>query len=111
MTTLLTIPATPDAPVACDLTGAEDTLPDRAAELRRLLDEALVERTSTGTEVVLRFAEHPETVDRVLDLARRESACCPFLAYDVRLAGGQVVWTITGRSASELSVLADVLAV
>ena len=105
MTTLLSIPAERGAPVACDLTGAQDRLTDRLAEYHRLFDDALLERTSTGTELVLRLARRPGVADRVLDLARREAACCPFLAYDVSLAGEHVVWTITGRDEAGLAVL------
>ena len=57
MTILLTIEAPPDAPVACDMRGAADTLAERLAEYRRLFEHALVEKTSDevreeGDEIV-----------------------------------------------------------
>ena len=47
MTNLLSIQASPEAPVACDMTAAEDTLAERMAEYRRLFDHALAHREST----------------------------------------------------------------
>ena len=96
MTKLLSITAPPDAPVACDMTAAEDTLADRLAEYRRLFDHALLGRESTATSTTFRFAARPGVREWVLDLVRREAACCPFLSYEVDLAGDEVVWTTTG---------------
>jgi len=44
MTKLLSISATPNAPIACDMTAAEDSLAERLAEYRRLFDQALLAR-------------------------------------------------------------------
>ena len=96
MTKLLSIAANPDAPVACNMTGAEDTLTDRLAEYRRLFDHALIGRTSTDTTTTFRFRARPGVREWVLDLVRREAACCPFLSYEVDLEGDQVVWTTSG---------------
>ncbi len=49
MTKLLSIQSSPEAPVACDMTAAEDTVAARIAEYRHLFDYALVHRESTGS--------------------------------------------------------------
>lgn len=105
MTTLLSIPARPDTPIACDLTEAEDTLADRLAEYRRLFEHALLERESTATTTTFRFAARPGVTEWVLDLVRREAACCPFLSYDVVQNGDGIVWTFDGTGAADLTAL------
>ncbi|MGH3347775.1 MAG: hypothetical protein ACRDO4_12410 [Nocardioides sp.] len=105
MTTLLSITAHPEAPVACDMTGADDTLVDRLAEYRRLFEHALLSRESTDTTTTFRFAARPGVREWLLDLVRREAACCPFLSYEVADEGEQLVWTTTGPGASEMAVL------
>jgi hypothetical protein len=107
MTTLLSLPARPDAPVACDMSAAEDTVPDRMAEYRRLFDQALIERTSTEATATFTLATHPGVREWVLDLVRREAACCPFLSYDVTTDADRIIWTISG---ADLDVLDEILA-
>ena len=110
MTTLLSITAHSDASVACDMTGAEDTLADRLAEYRRLFDHALLGRTSTDTATTFRLADRPGVQDWVLDLVRREAACCPFLSYEVDLQDDQVLWTTSGGlGASDMAALDEFL--
>lgn len=110
MTTLLSITARPDASVACDMTGAEDTLAERLAEYRRLFDHALLGRESTEASTRFRFARRPGVTDWVLDLVRREAACCPFLSYEVEEAGDEIVWAVSGGiGASGMAVLGDFL--
>jgi hypothetical protein len=110
MTKLLSITARPDAAVACDMTGAEDTLADRLAEYRRLFDHALLGRISTDTATTFRLAARPGVQEWVLDLVRREAACCPFLSYEVDLADDQVLWTTSGGlGASDMAVLDEFL--
>ena len=41
MAKLLSIVPRPDAPIACDMTSATDTLAERLAEYRRLFEHAL----------------------------------------------------------------------
>ena len=50
--------------------------------------------------------------DWVLDLVRREAACCPFLSYEVDLEDDeQIVWTTSGGlGASDMAVLDEFLA-
>ncbi len=114
MTKLLSITAQHDAPVACDMTAAEDTLAERMAEYRRLFDHALVARESTDSSTTFRLAGRPGVQEWVLDLVRREAACCPFLSYEVDTqddpAGEQIVWTTEGLGASDMAVLDEFLA-
>lgn len=111
MAKLLSITALPEAPVACDMAGAEDTLVGRLAEYRRLFDQALLAREFTDTTTTFRFAARPGVSDWVLDLVRREAACCPFLSFEVDQDGEEVVWTTSGGlGASEMAVLDELLA-
>jgi hypothetical protein len=111
MTELLSITARPDAPVACDLTEAEDTLAQRLAEYRRLFEHALLGRESTATATTFRLADRPGVREWVLDLVRREAACCPFLSYTVDQVDGELVWTVSGGvGAAEMSMLDEFLA-
>jgi hypothetical protein len=109
MTKLLTITASPDAPVACDMTQADDTLAERLSEYRRLFAHALVTRDSTANSTTFRFAARPDVRDWVLDLVRREAACCPFLSYEVDEADQQILWTTSGLGATEMDVLDEFL--
>src|SRR5680860_1070580 len=88
MNMLLSILASPEAPIACDMTAAEDTLAQRLAEYRRLFDHALVQRESTESRTTFRLADRPGVRDWVLDLVRREAACCRFLSYGGGGRGG-----------------------
>jgi len=111
MTNLLSIQAAPEAPIACDMTAAEDTLPERLAEYRRLFDHALVQRESTESTTTFRLADGPGIRDWVLDLVRREAACCPFLSYEVALEDRHIVWTTSGGlGASEMAVMDEFFA-
>lgn len=111
MTNLLTIRSIPEAPVACDMTAAEDTLDERITEYRRLFDHALEHRDSTESTTTFWFADRPGVRDWLLDLVRREAACCPFLSYDVDVIDQQIVWTVTGGvGASDMAVLDEFFA-
>jgi hypothetical protein len=110
MTTLLSITADPAAPVACDMTSAEDSLTERLAEYRRLFDHALLGRESTESTTTFRLAARPGVREWVLDLVRREAACCPFLSYHVAAEDGRIVWTVSGGlGGSDLAVLDSIL--
>ena len=93
MTTVLNLPARPEAPIACDMSTAQDTPDERLAEYRRLFERALTSRERSEDAVVLTF--HGDVRDAVEDLAHREAACCPFLDYRVETTGDATVWTIT----------------
>jgi hypothetical protein len=100
MTDTLHLPATPDAPVACDLSTASDTPEERIAEYARLFERALLRRERRPDSVV--FWLSADTRAAVESLARREAACCPFLDHRVESAGEEVVWIIAGDAASVL---------
>lgn len=110
MTKLLSIIASPDAPVACDLTSADDTLAERLNEYRRLFDHALQDRESGHDTTTFRLANRPGVREWVLDLVRREAACCPFLSYEVDQDDELIVWTTSGVGASDMNILDEFLA-
>ena len=105
MTKLLSITAPTDAPIACDMTGAQDSLVQRLAEYRRLFAHALLSRQPTDGETTFRFAAHPGVSEWVLDLVRREAACCPFLSYEVDSTDDQIVWITRGLGGSDWDAL------
>lgn len=82
-------------PIACDMTNAPDTGPERMAEYRRLFAETFVgrERTSAGIRFRLRAGQGIE--DWVRDLAAREKACCPFFDFNVTTDGDEVRWEVS----------------
>jgi hypothetical protein len=81
-------------PVACDMTGASDTVEERLAEYGRLFAQALTGRERTAAGVRLRFRAEEGVQAWVDDLAAREKACCPFFDFAVSTAGGEVWWDI-----------------
>jgi hypothetical protein len=110
MTKLLSIAPRPDAPYACDLSSASDTLAQRLAEYRRLFEHALAGRESTATATTFRFSARPGVREWVCDLAKREAACCPFLSYEIDEEGEEIVWTTAGGlGASEMDILDEFL--
>jgi hypothetical protein len=113
MTTVLHIPARLDAPIACDMSTAEDTPDDRFAEYARLFERALLRRERREDGVVLVFAADGGTQEAVQDLARREAACCPFFDYRIEAVAGEVIWTvgnaITGPERAAVDVMLDAL--
>jgi hypothetical protein len=110
MAKLFSIVPRADAPVACDMTTATDTLAERLAEYRRLFEHALTSRESTATATIFRFAARPGVREWVCDLAKREAACCPFLSYEIDEQGEEIVWTTAGGlGASEMAILEEFL--
>jgi hypothetical protein len=110
MTKLLSITPRPDAPIACDMSSAPDTLAERLSEYRRLFEYAFSGRDSTATATTFRFAARPGVREWVCDLAQREAACCPFLSYDIDEEGEEIVWTTDGGlGASEMAILDEFL--
>jgi hypothetical protein len=87
------IHATPDAPIACDMTTASDTPDERLAEYGRLFAHALVARDRTDNAVAFTFAAKPGVPEWIADLVAREAACCPFFSYDVECRDDQIVWS------------------
>jgi hypothetical protein len=106
-TQVLLIAATPDAPIACDMTGAGDGAPERFAECGRLFAHALVDRTRTNDAVVFTFSARPGVVEWVADLARREAACCPFSTHEVTTDGARVVWRTSSDAGAVVQAFLD----
>jgi hypothetical protein len=92
------VPATPNAPIACDMTAAPDTPEERVAEYGRLFAHALIARDRTDHAVVFTFAAKPGVREWIADLVAREAACCPFLSYAVEHRDDQIVWTWSTES-------------
>src|SRR5262247_78303 len=81
-----------DHPIACDMSQATDTGPQRLEEYRDLFASALIgrERTVEGIRFRLRADDGVEAWVR--SLAAREKACCPFFSFTVERVGGEVRW-------------------
>jgi AcrR family transcriptional regulator len=109
MTDLLHLPAQPDAPIACDMSTAQDTPDERLREYGRLFERALLRRQRTAHALVLSFRAAPDTREEVNDLARREAACCPFADYRVETVGDEVTYTITNTITGERRAGVDVM--
>ncbi|MEY2935432.1 MAG: hypothetical protein RL033_6181 [Pseudomonadota bacterium] len=103
---LLTIRATPGAPIACNMTDAPDTPQERFAEYGRLFAHALIGRKRDDQGVEFTFAAKPGVPEWIADLVRREAACCPFFSYQLRIEGDHLLWrTGTDAGAAAQSVL------
>jgi hypothetical protein len=88
------VPTSP-TPIACDMTNAPDTGPQRLAEYRRLFARALVGREKTAAGIRFRFRATDGIEAWVRDLAAREEACCAFFTFAITLVGEEVVWDAT----------------
>ena len=86
---------TTTTPIACDMTTATDTGPERFLEYERLFAQAFVgrERTAEGIRFRLRADDGIEAWVR--DLAAREKACCPFFDFRITTDGDEVRWDAT----------------
>jgi hypothetical protein len=82
-------------PIACDMTSAPDTGPERMAEYGRLFARALVGRERTAGGIRFRFRAEDGVEAWVRDLAAREKACCPFFDFGVGTDGEEVRWDAT----------------
>jgi hypothetical protein len=109
MTNSLHLPARPGAPIACDMSTADDTPEERLREYGRLFQTALLRRERRTDSVSFWFRADPGTRDALEALARREAACCPFLDYRVEAAGDELVWTTTGDDRAAIQVFLDAL--
>jgi hypothetical protein len=107
MTTVLHLPPSPGAPIACDMSAARDTPEERLAEYGELFERALLGRERREDAVVLVFAGQAR--EQVQDLARREHACCPFVDYRVEAAGEEVRWTVTNTIHGDQRAAVDVI--
>jgi hypothetical protein len=107
MTTVVHLPARPDAPIACDMSTATDTPDQRLVAYHRLFERALTGRRRRDDALVLRF--HADARGAVEELAHREAACCPFFDYRVETAGDEVVWSITNPRTGDDRAAADAI--
>jgi hypothetical protein len=97
MTELLHIPATPGAPIACDMSTATETPEERRAAYERLFQDALITRERRDDGVVFRLRGGDGTRAVLEDLTRREAECCGFADYRLE-AGGELILTITAQA-------------
>jgi hypothetical protein len=107
MTLLLHIPPRDGAALACDMRTARDTPEERLREYTVLFAHALVRRERPADAVVLAF--RPVVREQIVDLARREAACCPFAEYRVELTDDEVIWTTTNSRAGDDRAAVDVM--
>jgi hypothetical protein len=108
MTNVLHLQARSAAPIACDLSTADDTPDERLREYGRLFERGLLRRERRADAVVFHFRADPGTREALEDLARREAACCPFLDYRIETVGDEVIWTTTNTIAGEGRASVDV---
>ena len=97
-TELLNTQEKPNAEIACDLTDAPDTPEERLAEYGRVFQHALAARERTADAVEFKLTAKPGVAEWVADLARREAACCPFLAHHVSSDGKHVTWRVSSQA-------------
>lgn len=86
---------------ACSLDSS--TLRDRLAEWRRLQGRSTIESLPGGIRLVLDEAESDADV---ADLVARESECCPFYSFVLRVDGPRRSLEITAGQGGEPPVLA-----
>lgn len=103
------IRATPDAPIACDMTAAPDTPEERVAEYGRLFAHALLARDRTDDAVVFTFAAKPGVREWIADLVAREAACCPFFSFAIEHRDDQIVWRTGSDSGPAAQAFLDEL--
>src|SRR5215217_755409 len=89
-----------DLPIACSLSATE--LPARLTQMAELGRDALVDVKLTGTHATLRFVAGAGVRERVTSVLAGESACCAFLAMQVRDEPDAVVLDITAPEDAEL---------
>jgi acetolactate synthase regulatory subunit len=89
--------------IACTLSG--EAQQDRRAWIAALVRDAL--RGSERDDLTLRLRFAPEAIQRVLDMVRKEQACCSFLTFEMqeRL---QELWLIV-RAPEAARAAADAL--
>lgn len=104
---VLSIPATPGKPIACDMTDASDTPQERLAEYARLFAHALIGRERNADGVVFRFTAKPGVIEWAADLVRREAACCPFFSYYLTAEGNDLVWRTTSQAGDATQAMLD----
>jgi hypothetical protein len=84
-----------DVPIACDLSGSDQSPQERLAEFADLFARHLVVRSWTADGVLLRLDGGADVVAWAEDLSARERACCPFFRFSVTAAGDDVLWLVS----------------
>jgi MerR family copper efflux transcriptional regulator len=87
---------TPGPPIACSLDA--DEREDRLRQIRAVGRDSLL---SVSPEGSLRFRADEATRERVQDVIAAESHCCPFLDFDLREDGGELVLTVSAPDGAE----------
>jgi hypothetical protein len=96
------------APDACTLPTADRPL--RLAEFDTLFTRHVRQvHRQDATRLVLGLTGGPEVAARAAELAARETGCCSFFTFDLRIADGTLTLTVgTGEAqAAVLAALAD----
>jgi hypothetical protein len=83
-----------DLPIACTLTP--DGMTARLALIDALAADGLLDRRPTDTGLRVRLRDTPEIERRTRELIAAESACCPFLDFNLTSDGGDLVLDIAG---------------
>lgn len=95
-------------PAACTLPTAEQPL--RIAEFDALFtDHVRAVRREDPTRLVLALTGGPQVAATAADLAARETVCCSFFTFDLRITDGTLTLTVStsGGHADVVAALAD----
>jgi hypothetical protein len=85
-----------DPQIACSLSA--DELPKRLAEIRAIGEDSLL---SVSPDGVLRFRGDLGTRERLEAVIAAESACCSFLAFDLREDASELMLRIAAPEGAE----------
>ena len=84
----------PETPIACTLSARD--MATRQALIDALAADALLGRTPTPSGIRVRLRDTPEVERGTRELVAAESACCPFLEFELGRASGELVLDVTG---------------
>jgi arginine repressor len=96
------------APTACTLPTAEQPL--RIAEFEALFADHVQQVSRQGaTTVLLTLSGGPQAAAEAADLAARETGCCSFITFDLRITDGTVTLAVRAGDghADVVAALAD----
>lgn len=88
-------------PIACSLTEPE--LRDRRSAVLQKAGSAVLEIVEVESGYAYRFPSDDKWLDELMNLARLERQCCPFLTFKITVEpnGGAVWLEITGPSGTK----------
>jgi hypothetical protein len=72
-------------PIVCTLTA--DAAVDRVGEWRTFLSTVVQSFEKSSNQATLTLLGGSDTLVRMIDLAERETACCPFFQFSVEIDG------------------------